>query len=243
MAKLSLKHVSKRYPNGFWAVKDFNLEMEDGEFVILTGSPKCGKSTVLRMIAGAEDVTEGILELDGKPINDVEPKDREIAMVFQYYSLYKNMTVYDNLSFGMKLKKCSTEQIEAAVKEAADMLGLEELLNRRLKILSEGQKKRVALGRAIIRKPKLFLFDEPLNGLDEKVQVQIRTEIEKLHERYGTTILYRVVLRRVRPHQRQARRPHRVRKVRLQAPDARRGRARHLVLFRALAVLHDGLAR
>ena len=151
--------------------------MEDGEFVILTGSPKCGKSTVLRMIAGAEDVTEGILELDGKPINDVEPKDREIAMVFQYYSLYKNMTVYDNLSFGMKLKKCSTEQIEAAVKEAADMLGLEELLNRRLKILSEGQKKRVALGRAIIRKPKLFLFDEPLNGLDEKVQVQIRTEI------------------------------------------------------------------
>ena len=183
MAKLSLRHVSKRYPNGFWAVKDFNLEMEDGEFVILTGSPKCGKSTVLRMIAGAEDVTEGILELDGKPINDVEPKDREIAMVFQYYSLYKNMTVYDNLSFGMKLKKCSTEQIEAAVKEAADMLGLEELLNRRLKILSEGQKKRVALGRAIIRKPKLFLFDEPLNGLDEKVQVQIRTEIEKLHER------------------------------------------------------------
>ncbi len=110
--------------------------------MILTGSPKCGKSTVLRMIAGAEDVTEGILELDGKPINDVEPKDREIAMVFQYYSLYKNMTVYDNLSFGMKLKKCSTEQIEAAVKEAADMLGLEELLNRRLKILSEGQKKR-----------------------------------------------------------------------------------------------------
>lgn len=105
MAKLSLRHVSKRYPNGFWAVKDFNLEMEDGEFVILTGSPKCGKSTVLRMIAGAEDVTEGILELDGKPINDVEPKDREIAMVFQYYSLYKNMTVYDNLSFGMKLKK------------------------------------------------------------------------------------------------------------------------------------------
>ena len=190
MAKLSLRHVSKRYPNGFWAVKDFNLEMEDGEFVILTGSPKCGKSTVLRMIAGAEDVTEGILELDGKPINDVEPKDREIAMVFQYYSLYKNMTVYDNLSFGMKLKKCSTEQIEAAVKEAADMLGLEELLNRRLKILSEGQKKRVALGRAIIRKPKLFLFDEPLNGLDEKVQVQIRTEIEKLHEIYGTTILY-----------------------------------------------------
>ena len=154
MAKLSLRHVSKRYPNGFWAVKDFNLEMEDGEFVILTGSPKCGKSTVLRMIAGAEDVTEGILELDGKSINDVEPKDREIAMVFQYYSLYKNMTVYDNLSFGMKLKKCSTEQIEAAVKEAADMLGLEELLNRRLKILSEGQKKRVALGRAIIRKPK-----------------------------------------------------------------------------------------
>ena len=173
MAKLSLRHVSKRYPNGFWAVKDFNLEMEDGEFVILTGSPKCGKSTVLRMIAGAEDVTEGILELDGKSISDVEPKDREIAMVFQYYSLYKNMTVYDNLSFGMKLKKCSTEQIEAAVK-----------------ILSEGQKKRVALGRAIIRKPKLFLFDEPLNGLDEKVQVQIRTEIEKLHERYGTTILY-----------------------------------------------------
>ena len=118
MAKLSLRHVSKRYPNGFWAVKDFNLEMEDGEFVILTGSPKCGKSTVLRMIAGAEDVTEGILELDGKSINDVEPKDREIAMVFQYYSLYKNMTVYDNLSFGMKLKKCSTEQIEAAVKDA-----------------------------------------------------------------------------------------------------------------------------
>ena len=142
------------------------------------------------LLAELEELMEGILELDGKPINDVEPKDREIAMVFQYYSLYKNMTVYDNLSFGMKLKKCSTEQIEAAVKEAADMLGLEELLNRRLKILSEGQKKRVALGRAIIRKPKLFLFDEPLNGLDEKVQVQIRTEIEKLHERYGTTILY-----------------------------------------------------
>ena len=156
MAKLSLRHVSKRYPNGFWAVKDFNLEMEDGEFVILTGSPKCGKSTVLRMIAGAEDVTEGILELDGKSISDVEPKDREIAMVFQYYSLYKNMTVYDNLSFGMKLKKCSTEQIEAAVKEAADMLGLEELLNRRLKILSEGQKKRVIFFKRFFNLPQVL---------------------------------------------------------------------------------------
>lgn len=190
MTRLSLQHVGKRYPNGLWAVRDFNLEIEDGEFVILIGSPKCGKSTVLRMIAGAEDVTEGIIELDGKRLNEIEPKDREIAMVFQYYSLYQNMTVYDNLSFGLKLKKCSAEQIESAVKEAADMLGLEELLNRKLKALSEGQKKRVALGRAIVRKPKLFLFDEPLNGLDEKVQVQIRTEIEKLHERYGATILY-----------------------------------------------------
>ncbi|MBS1316926.1 MAG: ABC transporter ATP-binding protein [Lachnospiraceae bacterium] len=190
MADLSLRHVTKRYPNVFTAVKDFNLEMKDGEFVILTGKKGCGKSTVLRMIAGAEDVTNGEIQLDGKIIHDQKPENREIAMVFQYYSLYPHMTVYDNLSFGMRLRKIPEEQIDIAVREAAGMLGLYELLNRRLSVLSEGQKQRVSLGRAIVRKPKLFLFDEPLYGLEEKVQIQIRTEIEKLHENMGATILY-----------------------------------------------------
>ena len=190
MADLSLRHITKRYPNGYTAVNDFNLEVKNGEFVILTGKKGCGKSTVLRMIAGAEDVTSGEIELDGKIINEMKPQNREIAMVFQYYKLYPRMTVYDNLAFGLRLRKVSEEQIEADVKETADLLGLEELLTRKLKVLSEGQKRRVSLGRAIIRKPQLFLFDEPLEGLDEKIQIQIRTEIEKLHERLGATILY-----------------------------------------------------
>ena len=190
MADLSLRHITKRYPNGYTAVNDFNLEVKNGEFVILTGKKGCGKSTVLRMIAGAEDVTSGEIELDGKIINEMKPQNREIVMVFQYYKLYPRMTVYDNLAFGLRLRKVSEEQIEADVKEIADLLGLEELLTRKLKVLSEGQKRRVSLGRAIIRKPQLFLFDEPLEGLDEKIQIQIRTEIEKLHERLGATILY-----------------------------------------------------
>lgn len=190
MADLSLRHVTKRYPNGCVAVKDYSLEIKSGEFVILAGKKGCGKSTLLRMIAGAEDVTEGEIELGGRLIQNMEPKNREVAVAFQYYELYPRMTVYDNLSFGLKLRKIPEEQIRKDVKETAELLGLDELLDRRLKALSEGQKQRAALGRAILRKPGIFLFDEPMEGLDEKVQIQIRTEIEKLHEKLGATILY-----------------------------------------------------
>ena len=163
MASLSLKHINKTYPNGFEAVKDFNLEIEDKEFIIFVGPSGCGKSTTLRMIAGLEDITSGELKIGDKVVNDVEPKDRDIAMVFQNYALYPHMTVYDNMAFGLKLRKVPKDQIDKMVREAAKILDLEPLLDRKPKALSGGQRQRVAMGRAIVRDPKVFLMDEPMN--------------------------------------------------------------------------------
>jgi len=190
MASLSLEHINKTYPNGVKAVKDFNLEVEDKEFIIFVGPSGCGKSTTLRMIAGLEDITEGTLKIDGKVMNDVEPKDRDIAMVFQNYALYPHMTVFDNMAFGLKLRKVSKEEIRTKVEETAKILDLEDLLDRKPKALSGGQRQRVAMGRAIVRNPKVFLMDEPLSNLDAKLRVQMRTEISKLHQRLGATIIY-----------------------------------------------------
>lgn len=190
MASLSLKNVCKAYPNGFVAVKDFNLEIEDKEFVIFVGPSGCGKSTTLRMIAGLEDITSGELYIDGKLVNDVEPKDRDIAMVFQNYALYPHMTVYDNMAFGLKLRKTPKDEIDKLVKEAARILDLTHLLERKPKALSGGQRQRVAMGRAIVRDPKVFLMDEPLSNLDAKLRGQMRIEISKLHQRLQATIIY-----------------------------------------------------
>ena len=190
MADLSLKGIKKVYPNGFEAVKDFNLDIEDKEFIIFVGPSGCGKSTTLRMIAGLEDISDGTLEIGGKVMNDVEPKDRDIAMVFQNYALYPHMTVYDNMAFGLKLRKVPKEEIDKKVKEAAAILGLENLLDRKPKALSGGQRQRVAMGRAIVRQPKVFLMDEPLSNLDAKLRVQMRIEIAKLHKNLGATIIY-----------------------------------------------------
>ena len=190
MASLSLKGIGKRYPNGFEAVKDFNLEIEDQEFIIFVGPSGCGKSTTLRMIAGLEEITTGDLFIDGKRMNEVEPKDRDIAMVFQNYALYPHMTVFDNMAFGLKLRKVPKEEIEQKVLEAAKILDLEQLLDRRPKALSGGQRQRVAMGRAIVRNPKVFLMDEPLSNLDAKLRVQMRAEIASLHQRLGATIIY-----------------------------------------------------
>ena len=190
MASLSLKGIGKRYPNGFEAVKDFNLEIEDQEFIIFVGPSGCGKSTTLRMIAGLEEITTGDLFIDGKRMNEVEPKDRDIAMVFQNYALYPHMTVFDNMAFGLKLRKVPKEEIEQKVLEAAKILDLEQLLDRRPKALSSGQRQRVAMGRAIVRNPKVFLMDEPLSNLDAKLRVQMRAEIASLHQRLGATIIY-----------------------------------------------------
>ena len=190
MASLSLKGIQKIYPNGFHAVKDFNLDIEDKEFIIFVGPSGCGKSTTLRMIAGLEDISGGTLEIDGKVMNDVEPKDRDIAMVFQNYALYPHMTVYDNMAFGLKLRKVPKDQIDKAVREAARILDLEKLLDRKPKALSGGQRQRVAMGRAIVRNPKVFLMDEPLSNLDAKLRVQMRIEISKIHQRLGATIIY-----------------------------------------------------
>ncbi|MDD7389967.1 MAG: sn-glycerol-3-phosphate ABC transporter ATP-binding protein UgpC [Lachnospiraceae bacterium] len=190
MAGLKLKHIYKRYPNGFEAVKDFNMEIEDKEFIIFVGPSGCGKSTTLRMIAGLEEITEGELWIGDKLCNDVEPKDRDIAMVFQNYALYPHMTVYDNMAFGLKLRKVPKDQIDKAVKNAAKILGIEQLLDRKPKALSGGQRQRVAMGRAIVRSPKVFLMDEPLSNLDAKLRVQMRIEISKLHKDLGTTIIY-----------------------------------------------------
>ena len=190
MSSLSLKNICKVYPNGFEAVKDFNLEIEDKEFIIFVGPSGCGKSTTLRMIAGLEDISSGDLMIDGKRMNDVEPKDRDIAMVFQNYALYPHMTVYDNMAFSLKLKKVPKDEIDKKVREAARILDLEKLLDRKPKALSGGQRQRVAMGRAIVRNPKVFLMDEPLSNLDAKLRVQMRTEIAKLHQDLGTTIIY-----------------------------------------------------
>ncbi len=190
VASLSLKNICKKYPNGFEAVKDFNLEIEDKEFIIFVGPSGCGKSTTLRMVAGLEDISSGELKIDGRLVNDVEPKDRDIAMVFQNYALYPHMTVYDNMAFGLKLRKVPKDEIDKMVKEAARILDLEKLLERKPKALSGGQRQRVAMGRAIVRNPKVFLMDEPLSNLDAKLRVQMRTEIAKLHQRLGATIIY-----------------------------------------------------
>ena len=190
MASLSLKNVCKVYSNGFEAVKDFNLEVEDKEFIIFVGPSGCGKSTTLRMIAGLEEISSGELIIDGKLVNDVEPKDRDIAMVFQNYALYPHMTVFDNMAFGLKLRKVPKDEIKAKVEEAARILDLEKLLDRKPKALSGGQRQRVAMGRAIVRNPKVFLMDEPLSNLDAKLRVQMRSEISSLHNRLGATIIY-----------------------------------------------------
>ena len=190
MASLSLKHIYKIYPNGFEAVKDFNLEVEDREFIIFVGPSGCGKSTTLRMIAGLEDISDGEFMIDGKIMNDVEPKDRDIAMVFQNYALYPHMSVQDNMAFGLKLRKVPKHEIQKKVKDAAHVLDLEELLERKPAALSGGQRQRVAMGRAIVREPKVFLMDEPLSNLDAKLRVQMRAEIASLHQRLGATIIY-----------------------------------------------------
>ncbi len=190
MASLSLEHIYKVYPNGFEAVKDFNLEIEDKEFIIFVGPSGCGKSTTLRMIAGLEEISKGTLKIGDRVVNDVEPKDRDIAMVFQSYALYPHMTVYDNMAFSLKLRKLPKDQIDQKVRAAAKILDLEKLLDRKPKALSGGQRQRVAMGRAIVRNPKVFLMDEPLSNLDAKLRVQMRTEISKLHQSLGATIIY-----------------------------------------------------
>ena len=190
MASLSLKNINKVYPNGFHAVKDFNLEIEDREFIIFVGPSGCGKSTTLRMIAGLEEISSGELWIGDKLVNDVEPKDRDIAMVFQNYALYPHMSVYDNMAFGLKLRKVPKDQIDRLVHEAAKILDIEHLLDRKPKALSGGQRQRVAMGRAIVRDPKVFLMDEPLSNLDAKLRVQMRIEISKLHQRLESTIIY-----------------------------------------------------
>lgn len=190
MSTVKLEHIGKQYPNGFEAVKDFNLEIQDKEFIIFVGPSGCGKSTTLRMVAGLEDITSGDLYIDGKRMNDVEPKDRDIAMVFQNYALYPHMTVYENMAFGLKIRKVSKEEIDKKVHEAARILDLEHLLDRKPKALSGGQRQRVAMGRAIVRNPKVFLMDEPLSNLDAKLRGQMRIEISKLHQNLGTTIIY-----------------------------------------------------
>ena len=190
MASLSLKNVCKVYPNGFVAVKDFCLEIADKEFIIFVGPSGCGKSTTLRMIAGLEEISSGELWIGDKLVNDVEPKDRDIAMVFQNYALYPHMSVYDNMAFGLKLRKTPKAEIDKLVHEAAKILDIEHLLDRKPKALSGGQRQRVAMGRAIVRNPKVFLMDEPLSNLDAKLRVQMRVEISKLHDRLQTTIIY-----------------------------------------------------
>ena len=190
MASLSLKKIYKKYDNGFCAVTDFNLEVADKEFVVFVGPSGCGKSTTLRMIAGLEDITEGEFYIGDRLVNDVEPKDRDIAMVFQSYALYPHMTVFDNMAFALKLRKVPKEEIKAKVEEAAKILGLEELLDRKPKALSGGQRQRVALGRAIVRSPKVFLMDEPLSNLDAKLRSNMRAEIIKIHNTLGATTIY-----------------------------------------------------
>ncbi len=194
MATVLLENLVKIYPEkggpGVRAVHGINLEIRDREFMVLVGPSGCGKSTTLRMIAGLEEISSGTISIDGKIVNDVLPKDRDIAMVFQNYALYPHMTVYDNMAFGLKLRKFSKADIDVRVREAAGILGLEKYLDRKPKALSGGQRQRVAVGRAIVRKPRVFLFDEPLSNLDAKMRVSTRTDISKLHARLGATMIY-----------------------------------------------------
>ncbi len=190
MASILLDHLSKTYPNGVRAVKDVCLEVADGEFMILLGPSGCGKSTTLRMIAGLESVTTGTLSIGGRRMNDTDPADRDIAIVFQNYALYPHMTVADNLSFGLRLRGVPVQQIAARTARIADMLGIAELLGRRPAQLSGGQRQRVALGRALVREPQAYLLDEPLSNLDAKLRSSMRTELIKLHQKLGTTIVH-----------------------------------------------------
>jgi len=190
MARVSLKNITKAFPGDVWAVRDINLGIENKEFIVLVGPSGCGKSTTLRIIAGLEEPTTGEVFIGNDRVNDLPPKDRNIAMVFQNYALYPHMTVYDNMAFGLKLRKYPKSEIDARVKEAAEILNIEELLNRKPRALSGGQRQRVAVGRAIVRKPHAFLFDEPLSNLDAKMRVQMRTEIKKLHLRLQSTMIY-----------------------------------------------------
>lgn len=190
MASISLRNIYKIYPGDVTAVKDFNLEIEDKEFVVLVGPSGCGKSTTLRMVAGLEEISKGELYIGDRLVNDVPPKDRDIAMVFQNYALYPHMTVYKNMAFGLELRKTPKDEIEKRVHEAARILDIEHLLDRKPKALSGGQRQRVALGRAMVRNPAVFLLDEPLSNLDAKLRASMRTELIKLHQRLGTTFVY-----------------------------------------------------
>src|SRR6056297_1343449 len=189
MASVTFENVTKRFGDVV-AAKDQDLEIRDKEFLVLVGPSGCGKSTDLRMIAGLEEISEGKIKIGDTVVNDIPPKDRDIAMVFQNYALYPHMNVYDNMAFGLKLRKFPKEEIERRVQDAAEILGIEQLLDRKPKQLSGGQRQRVALGRAIVREPKVFLMDEPLSNLDAKLRVQMRTELSKLHDRLQTTIIY-----------------------------------------------------
>jgi multiple sugar transport system ATP-binding protein len=190
VASVVLQNVDKVYAGGVKAVRDFNLEISDGEFVVLVGPSGCGKSTTLRMVAGLEEITQGTIRIGDRVVNDVPPKDRDIAMVFQNYALYPHMSVYDNMAFGLKLRKFPKKEIDERIREAAKILNLNELLERKPKALSGGQRQRVAVGRAIVRKPAVFLFDEPLSNLDAKLRVQMRVEISRLHNNLGATMIY-----------------------------------------------------
>ena len=190
MSSVTLKGIYKKYAGGVTAVSDFNLDIEDKEFIILVGPSGCGKSTTLRMIAGLEEITEGELYIDGKLVNDIPPKERDIAMVFQNYALYPHMTVFENMSFGLKLRKMPKDEIKRRVEEAAQILEIEHLLDRKPAALSGGQRQRVALGRAIVRNPKVFLLDEPLSNLDAKLRTAMRSELAKLHRKLATTFIY-----------------------------------------------------
>lgn len=190
MAELSLKHIDKIYDNNVQAVFDFNLDIADKEFIVFVGPSGCGKSTTLRMIAGLEDISSGELYIDDKLMNDISPKDRDIAMVFQSYALYPHMTVYENMAFGLKIAKVPKEEIDRRVRSVAKAIDIEQYLERKPKALSGGQRQRVALGRAIVREPKVFLMDEPLSNLDAKLRVQMRVEILKIYQQLGTTFIY-----------------------------------------------------
>jgi multiple sugar transport system ATP-binding protein len=190
MANISFENVTKRFPDGTTAVNSLTLEIDDGEFMVLVGPSGSGKSTALRMVAGLEEISDGIVRIGGRVVNDMAPKDRDIAMVFQNYALYPHMTVYGNMEFGLKLKKTPKEERHARVTEAANMLGIGELLDRRPRALSGGQRQRVAMGRAIVREPQAFLMDEPLSNLDAKLRVQMRAEIARVHQRLTTTTIY-----------------------------------------------------
>jgi multiple sugar transport system ATP-binding protein len=190
MAQVHLRNVNKIYDGGVQAVKDFNLEIQDKEFVVFVGPSGCGKTTTLRMVAGLETITSGDIAIDDTVVNNLPPMDRDIAMVFQNYALYPHMSVYNNMAFGLKMRKFDKAEIDKRVKNAAAILGIEMLLARKPRQLSGGQRQRVALGRAIVRDPKVFLFDEPLSNLDAKLRVQMRVELKKLHERLGTTAIY-----------------------------------------------------